>query len=81
LHAEQDIDIDSRFVEFYHKSNEKEEMIILLNNTYENQPTNIISKQPILLKDRQNGKVIGNGTEFNLSLKPAEVMFLMVERK
>jgi hypothetical protein len=81
LKPEMDIDIDSRFVEFYHKSNAKEEMIILLNHTYENQQTNIISKQQILLKERQNGKVIGKGTEFNFSLKPAEVMFLMVERK
>ncbi|NEW81450.1 MAG: cellulase family glycosylhydrolase [Mariniphaga sp.] len=80
LKPEMDIDIDSRFVEFYHKSNAKEEMLILLNHTYENQATNIISKKAILLKDRQNGEVIGKGTEFNISLKPAEVLFLMVER-
>ena len=78
LKPEQDIDIDSKFVEFYHKKNNKTELIILLNHTDKLQETSIISKQAIKLKNSRSGEDLGNGKEFNIRIKPAEVMFLMV---
>ncbi len=81
LKPEQEIDIDSKYVEFFHKKNQKQEMLILLNHSYQDQSTHIHSQNPILLKDKQTAEALGKGTEFSLSLKPAEVRFLMVERK
>lgn len=81
LKPEQDIDIDSRFVEFYHKKNEKVEMLILLNHTDKYQETNIKSKQLIHLTNRKNSEDAGIGKDFNIRLKPAEVLFLKVEKK
>ena len=79
LKPEQDIDIDSKFIEFYHKKNDKKELIILLNHTDKTQETNIISKKTIHLKNMKNKADIGIEKEFNVNLKPAEVMFLEVE--
>jgi hypothetical protein len=80
LKPEQDIDIDSKFVEFYHKTNEKTELLILLNHTNTSRETNIISKNPISLKSMRGNEDFGKGREFTLKLKPAEVLFLEVER-
>jgi len=79
LKPEQDIDIDSKFVEFYHKKNEKKELIILLNHTDKTQETNIISKKTIHLKNMKNKADMGIEKEFNVKLKAAEVLFLEVE--
>jgi hypothetical protein len=54
-------------------------MIILLNHTDKVQETNIISKNVIRLKNKKNKVELGKGMEFNVKLKPAEVMFLDVE--
>lgn len=80
LKPEQDIDIDSKFVEFYHKKNEKTELIILLNHTDVYRETNIISKNFISLKNMRNNEALGKRKEFNLKLKPSEVLFLKVKR-
>ena len=80
LKPTQDIDIDSKFVEFYHKKNGKTEMIILLNHTDKVQETSIISKQAIRLKNMKSKVDMGTETEFNVRLKPSEVMFLTIER-
>jgi hypothetical protein len=80
LKPEQDIDIDSRFIEFYHKKNSQTEMIILLNHTDLVQETNIVSQSDIQLKNMKNNILIGSGSTFNLKLKPAEVLFLNIER-
>ena len=80
LKPEQNIDIDSKFIELYHKKNEKEEIVILLNHSFENQETNLISKNSLTLKNRNNGDLIGNGKEFIIRLKPAEVLFLKLEK-
>ncbi|MDO9255673.1 MAG: hypothetical protein Q7U54_09185 [Bacteroidales bacterium] len=79
LKPEQNIDIDSKYVELYHKKNDKSEMIILLNHTDKIQETNIISKNVIRLKNIKNKVDMGKGMEFSVKLKPAEVMFLDVE--
>lgn len=79
LKPEQDIDIDSKYIEFYHKKNNKTEMIILLNHTDKTQETNIISKQAIHLKNMKSKVDLGTEKEFNVKLKAAEVMFLKVE--
>lgn len=80
LKPEQDIDIDSKFVEFYHKKNEKTELLILLNHTNTSRETNITSKNPISLKSMRGNEDFGKGREFTLKLKPAEVLFLEVKR-
>jgi len=80
LKPEQDIDIDSKFVEFYHKKNEKTEIIILLNHTGVFQETNIVSLKSVTLKNMRNHEKLGESKEFNLKLKPSEVLFLEVER-
>ncbi len=80
LKPEQEIDIDSKFIEFYHKKNNKTEMIILLNHTDKAQETNIVSQSPIQLKDMQTNLLIGSGSTFSIKLKPAEVLFLTIER-
>jgi len=80
LKPEQDIDIDSKFVEFYHKKNATSEILILLNHTGEIQETMIISKNNVHLKNMQNDQDLGKGKEFNVKLKPAEVLFLSVEK-
>ena len=79
LKPEQFIDIDSKFIEFYHKKNDKTELIILLNHTDKIQETNIVSKKAILLKNMKSNVDLGTEKEFNVKLKPAEVMFLEVE--
>ena len=53
LKPEQEINIDSKYVEFFHKKNEKQEMIILLNHSYTYHETTIILKQPIKLMDKK----------------------------
>jgi len=79
LKPEQDIDIDSKFIEFYHKKNDKTELIILLNHTDKVQETNIISKHAIHLKSMKSKVDLGTEREFNVKLKAAEVMFLEVQ--
>jgi hypothetical protein len=79
LKPEQDIDIDSKYVELYHKKNDKSEMIILLNHTDKVKETNIISKNVIRIKNMKNKVELGKGMEFSVKLNPAEVMFLEVE--
>jgi hypothetical protein len=79
LKPEQDLDIDSKFVEFYHKKNDKTELIILLNHTDKVQETNIISKQAIHLKNMKSKADLGTEKTFNVKLDAAEVMFLQVE--
>lgn len=80
LKPEQDIDIDSKFVEFYHKKNEKKEMIILLNHTDVYRETTITSMKTVSLKNMRNGDLFSSSKEFNIRLKPAEVLFLEVVR-
>jgi hypothetical protein len=79
LKPEQNIDIDSKYVELYHKKNDKSEIIILLNHTDKVQETNIISKNVIRLKNMKNKVELGKGMEFSVKLKAAEVLFLEVE--
>lgn len=81
LKPEQNIEIDSKFIELYHKKNEKEEIIILLNHSFENQETNLFSKNTVLLKNKKTGDLIGSGKEFTFHLKPAEVLFLKLEKQ
>jgi hypothetical protein len=76
-----DIEIDSKFIEFFHKKNDNKEMIILINHSYSFQPANLLSKQTIQLQNWKTGKAIGEGKDFNISLSPAEVMFLEVVKK
>ncbi len=76
----QDIDIDSKFVEFYHKKNATAEIIILLNHTDKYQETNIVSQKKISLKNMRKDGNFSKSTLFNIRLKPAEVLFLEVER-
>jgi hypothetical protein len=74
----QKIDIDSKFVEFFHKKNESQEMIILINHSYNNQETNINSQKTIGLINKKTGENMGRGKEFSIRLKPAEVLFLTI---
>ena len=80
LKPEQDIDIDSKFVEFYHKKNEKTELIILLNHTDVYRETSIVSRKAISLKNIRSNENFGKSKDFSLKLKPSEVLFLEVER-
>jgi hypothetical protein len=79
LKPEQNIDIDSKYVELYHKMNDKSEIIILLNHTDKVQETNIISKNVIRLKNMKSKVDMGKEMEFSVKLKAAEVLFLEVE--
>jgi hypothetical protein len=78
LKPEQNIDIDSKFIEFYHKKNNETEMIILLNHTDMFQETSILSKNTIRLINMKNKADLGTEKEFYVKLKPGEVLFLMV---
>ena len=80
LKPEQDIDIDSKFIEFYHKKNDKKELIILLNHTDLVQETNIFSQSPVQLNDMKTNILIGSGSAFSIKLNPAEVLFLTIKR-
>ncbi len=79
LKPAQAIDIDSKFIEFYHKKNDKTELIILLNHTDKIQETSITSKQVINLINMKSKVDLGTEKEFSVKLKAAEVMFLEVE--
>lgn len=81
LKPQQAIDIDSKFIELYHKKNEQEEIVMLLNHSYENQETNLSSINHITIKNRQTGEYIGVGKEFTIKLKPAGVLFLKIENR
>jgi len=80
LKPEQDIDIDSKFVEFFHKKNQTQEMIVLINHSNTYQETVIKSKQPIQLKNKRTNEKFGQGNECSLRLKPAEVLFFNILR-
>lgn len=80
LKPEQDIDIDSKFIEFYHKINDKSEIIILINHTNSFQETAISSKALISLKGMRTDDYLAKAKEFQLKLKPAQVLFLQVNR-
>lgn len=75
LKPEQDIDIDSKFVEFFHKKNLNQEIIILINHSYSIQETTISSQNTIGLQNMKTGEKLGNSKEFSVRLRPAEVMF------
>jgi len=80
LKPEQDIDIDSKFVEFFHKKNQTQEIIVLINHSNAYQETVIKSKQTIQLENIRTKEEFGHGKEFSLRLKPAEVLFLSISR-
>jgi len=67
-------------VEFYHKKNATSEILILLNHTGESQEINISSKNNIHLKNVKTDLDLGKGKDFNVKLKPAEVLFLWLKR-
>ena len=80
LKPEQDIDIDSKFVELYHKKNKEKEIIILLNHSYNYQETVIKSLKNIRIKNMITNDLLQNANQFELRLKPAEVLFLEIIR-
>jgi hypothetical protein len=80
LKPEQDIDIDSKFVEFYHKRNEKTEVIVLINHTDFYRETNFFSRSPVSFRNLRSNEKLACSVEFNLKLRPSEVVFLEVQR-
>jgi len=80
LKTEQDIDIDSKFVEFFHKKNELKEIIVLINHSNDNQETTISSKTVIRLTNTKTSEKLPGSKEFTVRLKPAEALFLTISR-
>jgi hypothetical protein len=80
LKPEQDIDIDSKFVEFFHKKKGTQEIIVLINHSNAYQETVVKSKRPIQLKNMRTNEEFDQSKEFSVRLKPAEVLFLTINR-
>ena len=74
LKKENDIDINSKYVELFHKSRGNEELVILINHSDSFQDIILKSKDRIQLIDAFSKEKIGNGIEIYLNLKPAEVL-------
>ncbi len=81
LKPQQDIDIDSKFVELFHKKNQEKEIIILLNHSYNYQETIVKSLKNISLKNIKTQELFQNSDQFEVKLKPAEVLFLEIIRR
>ncbi len=79
LMPESDVEIDNKFVEFYHKSRGGEELFVLINHSGEFQDVLIQSGKPLTLADFATGQVIGSGTSFPFRMEPAGVLFLKVQ--
>lgn len=69
LKPEQDTDVDSEFVEFFHKKNGTQEIIVLINHSNASQETVIKSKRTIQLKNKRTNEEFDQSKEFFCSLK------------
>ena len=79
LMPESEVEIDNKFVEFYHKSRGSEEMLVLINHSEEFQDVLLRSRKSMTLTDCATGQVTGNsGTSISLRMEPAGAMFLAV---
>ncbi len=74
-----DIEIDNKYVEFYHKTRAKESIIMLLNHSEKYQNLTIKSEKALKLENYENGSFIGNGNEIMLTLKPGEVLIAKLD--
>lgn len=81
LQPETDIQIDNKYIEFYHKKRGDEELLVLINHEDSSQNLSIYSKNQIQLEDAIEQNVIGKGTSFSLVLGPAEVLLLKVSNQ
>ena len=78
LMPETNIQIDNKYVEFYHKQRGNEELLVLLNHEDSSQNLTVHSQIPIHLKNAIEQNDYGKGTGFSLTLEAAEVLFLKV---
>jgi hypothetical protein len=79
LMPESEIEVDNKFVEFYHKTRGDEEMLVLINHSEEFQDVILRSAKPLTLTDHETGQVVGSSRmSLSLRMEPAAAMFLDV---
>lgn len=81
LKPKTDFQVDNKYVEFYHKKRNKEELLVLINHENSIQKVTLHSNQSVKFENAINKENLGKGSDFCFQLKPADVLFIKVDRK
>ncbi len=79
LKPETAIDVDNKYVELYHKTNETGSIIMLLNHSDQYQTLTIKSQKFLKYSNFETQQSLGSGNHLMLTLEPAEVLILNVQ--
>jgi hypothetical protein len=78
LVPETDMDVDNKFVEWFHKARNGEELLVLINHSEAFQDVRIQSRRPVRLTGYLSGRPLGQGRSAAFRMEPGEVLFCRV---
>ena len=80
IRPETKINIDSKFVELYHKEKNGRQIAILLNHKDDYVNCRLTTTDPYVFRNALTGTEMGKGSELNLILAPAGFQLIYLER-
>ena len=80
LRPDYEIDVDSKYVELYHKVRGKQELVAVLNHSPRFVDALLRLNWPARLVDATDGRTVGGNGEVAIRLGPASVRLMFVER-
>ena len=80
LRPDTQFDLSEKQVELYHKTNETDEIVVLINHSNDFRNTTLYSTENVSLTNVEDETEKHMGTRINLQMKPAEVRILKVSK-